>query len=152
MGLFDISRFECTYVSWTMYILMIIIKSEVNLNMTIYSPLIGFSGAMGILVVSATHLVLSCKLPGPMISTIKKELPRYSLFIEMGAKLAIAISDSFSATKPFGTGDFESYLKLSRFKYKTYQALLWFVGLLEYYNHPHYNQYYLLQPSTHVGT
>ena len=42
----------------------------------------------------------------------------------MGAKLAIAISDSFSATKPFGTGDFESYLKLSRFKYKTYQALL----------------------------
>ena len=104
---------------------MIIIKSEVNLNMTIYSPLIGGSGAMGILVVSATHLVLSCKLPGPMISTIKKNyLGTYSLFIEMGAKLAIAISDSFSATKPFGTGDFESYLKLSRFKYKTYQALL----------------------------
>ena len=56
---------------------MIIIKSEVNLNMTIYSPLIGASGAMGILVVSATHSVLSSKLPGPMISTIKKELPRY---------------------------------------------------------------------------
>ena len=51
---------------------MIIIKSEVNLNMTIYSPLIGASGAMGILVVSATHSVLSSKLPGPMISTIKK--------------------------------------------------------------------------------
>ena len=77
--------------------------------MIIYSPLIGDSGCMRFLTVSATHLVVSSKSSGPLISAIKKRI-RYSLSIKKGANLANAISDSFSATTPFNTRDFESRL------------------------------------------
>ena len=78
--------------------------------MIIYSPLIGDSGCMRFLTVSATHLVVSSKSSGPLISAIKKKRIRYSLSIKKGANLANAISDSFSATTPFDTRDFESRL------------------------------------------